>query len=137
MTTSDGISKKDWDKVESLALDIVNVSAVNNETEKLEKELLKLLNDLKNKYGRLPSIIATEADYVSNTIASLKLLKEAYISALEINDLKNISYIAGSITEYYSELNDDNKLDFWMTEFNKNLKNYSDDYLESILKDLT
>ncbi len=138
MTTSDGISSAEWERVEECAEAIVAASAKNLDCGLLVSNMLKLLNGLKDKYGRLPSILATEADYVEDQQIELSLLKEAYISACEIRDEKNIAYIAASLAEFYLESEVDiNKVEFWKTKLERALMVFDDSYLSSVLSDVT
>ena len=72
--TPDGISADDWDQVHELALAIVNAE---EEVEGADhrNRLLKYLRELRSKYGELPSILATEADYVLDECASTSDVK--------------------------------------------------------------
>ena len=138
MVTSDGISSADWSGVEECAEDIVAASANDLDCGLLMSNMHKQLNRLKSKYGRLPSILATEADYVEDQILELSLLKEAYISACEISDEKNIAFIAASLAEFYLEsVIDINKAEFWRAKLEDALVLFSDSYLSSVLSDVT
>jgi hypothetical protein len=69
--TSDGITRSDWDTVGDYAARIAN--AVCSQPEQmagaraLTRDLLDYLDCLERSYGRLPSMLATRADYVSST----------------------------------------------------------------------
>ena len=70
----------------------------------------------------------------TSTKLSLSLNNEAYISACEINDTKNMSIISASILETYLESNDESfKLKFWIRMLEDCIKFYSDNYLVEIL----
>lgn len=138
MATSDGISSADWSDVEQCAEDIVAASANDLDCHLLISNMHKLLNRLIVKYGRLPSILATEADYVEDQQLGLSLLKEAYISACEIRDEKNIAFIAGSLAEFYLEsVIDIDKAEFWRLKLKDALELFSDSYLSSVLSGVT
>jgi hypothetical protein len=66
MATPDGITTEDWDRVHDLALEVVNLSAEGDEagSDAAKIQLRELLDDLQEKYGPLPSLLATRADYV-------------------------------------------------------------------------
>lgn len=135
--TSDGISDADWSCVEESAEDIVAARMDGADHGLLVANMHSLLDRLKVKYGRLPSILATEADYVENSQYELSLLKEAYLSACEIGDTKNIAFIAASLSEYYLEgLIDIKKAGFWKIKLEKALEDFSDSYLSSVLADV-
>ncbi|WP_438864332.1 hypothetical protein [Neptunicella sp.] len=134
--TSDGISSKDWEGIEGLASFITELSAKDSSTELYDRKLIKRLDDLEEKYGRLPSILATKADYVCSSKESLILLKEAYVAALEISDVKNLSYVSSSIAEFYAEGFERQKLDFWIEKLQVHSLAYKDDYIEDSLEEL-
>lgn len=75
MPTSDGISSEDWDKVHELAVEIVNAGDAQSEVHR--SQLLIYLDQLEKKYGELPSILATRADYVAELKHKEALLKRA------------------------------------------------------------
>jgi hypothetical protein len=135
MMTSDGISSRDWDEVEKLSFSIAD--AIENESDSavLVEELFNKLDRLESKYGKLPSITATRADYIDCPSKQLSLLKEAYASSLEINDKKNMAYISASIAEFYME-NDvcPNKVQFWASVFLAYIETLSknDEYLSFV-----
>ena len=74
MGASDEIKTEDWDKVHELALLIANASLREEGNEKESAVvvshglalLLPYLDELTLKYGALPSILATRADYIDN-----------------------------------------------------------------------
>ena len=71
--TSDGISDADWDVVHALAVEIVNASE-SEAAVRTTAALLCHLDTLEQKYGALPSILATRADYVEDAGERLRLL---------------------------------------------------------------
>jgi hypothetical protein len=98
--TSDGISSEDWDRVHELALDIVNAS----DAERIQnvERLFAFLQGLTSKYGDLPSIVATQADYTDDPHASEQLLLRAFDLAIARNDQPNIREIALSLADLYA-----------------------------------
>lgn len=130
MSTSDGIKSTDWEIILEYTADVVNASAAGCDDTLLLNRLFKKLEVLEQMYGRLPSILATRADFLDDEKQSISLLKEAYVSACEINDLKNQTFISNSLTEAYLEdLIDLNLAKYWLNVFADDLKLYSDDYL--------
>lgn len=101
MTTPDGISTDDWDGVHSLAVEIVN--ADEDSAKKCRARLLKYLDGLEEKYGELPSILATRADYAKDSRVKERLLKRAYALACARSDAHNALYSAHSLAELYIE----------------------------------
>jgi hypothetical protein len=102
MGTTDGISTDDWDNVHGLAVDIVN--APDNEKTELRQRLFDYLELLEVKYGPLPSILATRADYLdSDDPAREEFLLRAHTSAESRGDVKNLVYVSHSLGELYLE----------------------------------
>ncbi len=118
MTTSDGIFDVDWDEIEKISFSIASAIEKGDNSTVLVEKLFNKLDFLEDKYGKLPSITATRADYTDCPLKQLSLLKEAYASSLEINDKKNMAYISASIAEFYME-NDayQDKVRFWASIF--------------------
>ncbi len=65
---SDGINKRDWDKVRAIACRIANSSMKDDKSSchLWKKDLMTCLDNLENKYGILPSLIATRGDFCDN-----------------------------------------------------------------------
>ncbi len=105
MPTSDGISDHDWSKVHSLALFIVKVSlSSNRHAHKVYKEkMLRCLMSLEKKYGQLPSILATRADYTVGNKQKETLFLRAYQLSQERKDFFNQAEIAHSLAVLYIE----------------------------------
>ena len=103
--TSDGITKSDWDKLRALAAQLANAACADDKVlyNRYREDLLEYLNQLKAKYGDLPSIIATQADYTNRVREKKRLLKRALRRAEEIDDLKNQILIAESLEEFHKE----------------------------------
>lgn len=98
MATSDGISTEDRDAVHDLALKIANAGA-EAETNVYTKHLLQYLDRLETKYGLLPSILATRADYVEDPAEAEALLRQAYMVAEAAHDTYSMDEIAESLKE--------------------------------------
>jgi hypothetical protein len=83
MATPDGITTEDWDRVHELALDVVNLSAEGDEaaSDAAKLQLRELVDDLQEKYGPLPSLLATRADYVERVEDREYWLTAAYEQA--------------------------------------------------------
>ena len=102
MATSDGIISEDWDVIHELAVDIVN--APDNEKPAYSKKLADYLDSLEHKYGPLPSILATRADYLpDDDPARGDLLLRAYQSAEASGDCQNQLLVAQSLAELHLE----------------------------------
>jgi hypothetical protein len=127
--TSDGINTEDWDRVKELACQIVNSSSAGNDraSSKYTKSLLAFLTELQKKYGELPSILATEADYMEDIPERLQLLKRAYALAEKLQDYRNQVLIASSIAEIYiEELADVKNATVWLDLLETNINNSQD-----------
>ncbi len=101
MATPDGIATDDWDRVHELAVDIVNANEAA--AKEYRDRLLEYLGTLEQKYGELPSILSTRADYVDDLKAKEALLIRAYIVAKNRSDYRNATYVAHSLAELYIE----------------------------------
>src|SRR5262245_14796224 len=101
MATTDGISTADWNRVTELAMEIwkhINDAAAE---ERCRRDLLNYLDALETKYGSLPSILATRADFSSSDAKREELLARAYALAVECRDRINALYIAHSLADMY------------------------------------
>lgn len=137
MVTSDGISDADWNIVRQCTEGIVQASSLGADDSLLISNLFSELRKLEAVYGRLPSILATEADFTEDICREQSLLKEAYASAYELSDYKNMTYVSASLAEFYIErMQNLKKAVFWQEALSGNLCNYSDEYVEEVLKDL-
>lgn len=102
MGTPDGISSSDWDLVHELAVKIFN-AVEEEEKANCRRFLLEHLNGLEAKYGPLPSILATRADFIENLDRREQLLRRAYSLAESRGDGRNALYLAHSLAELYVE----------------------------------
>jgi len=127
--TSDGISAKDWDRVKALAAKIATVVCSKKKAQAKEetKALLVLLDQLQKRYGELPSILATRADYVTSASESLSLLKKAYALAEKAGDTANLTYITSSLAELYVvDRHDKKNGKLWLAKLRSCLKMHFD-----------
>ena len=124
--TSDGISEKDWDKVQKLAENLVDANY--KEDENFQKETLenifKYLEKLEEKYGQKPSIISTKADFLfDDNDKRIELYKNAYYLAKKINDNYNKVEISDSLTDLYIEVIGSYKdAKYWFNILSKEMK---------------
>jgi hypothetical protein len=96
VSTSDGIKAKDWGPLHSLVLEQVNTKDLRRK-EQCRLKILVHLDRLEKKYGTLPSILATRADYVHDEVLAEQLLRKAYDQAVERRDLQNAVLVADSM----------------------------------------
>jgi hypothetical protein len=94
--TSDGINDEDWQRIRELAVDVVNASASGNDDVERSR-LFEALDALERNYGRLPSIVATRADFVESPPEAVSLLTEAFALATAMDDAANEMHIADSL----------------------------------------
>lgn len=137
--TSDGISTKDWDRVKERAAKIATAvcSDKTAQAKKETKALLALLDHLQERYGELPSILATRADYVANRSESLRLLKKAYALADKAKDKANLTYIASSLAELYAvDRRDKKNGKFWLAKLRTGLRKHFDEQEFNVYKTL-
>jgi hypothetical protein len=107
--TPDGINKRDWDKVTAIARQVFDARTKkeNPVDRRWRKDLLACLDQLETKYGRLPSIVATRADFCDNARLSVKLWKEAYSLALARGDKRNLTLISSSLAGFMIDHKED------------------------------
>lgn len=127
MATSDGIDAHDWAEVLELAAEVVNHADSPQEAWS-RRRLMRALDELERRYGRLPSILSTRADFSVDVAFSLSLLKEAYASAGEMSDFKNKVFISASLAELYLDtFSDRERARYWVEMLGEDLGNYADD----------
>jgi hypothetical protein len=125
--TPDGIRDEDWDRVHELAVEIVNAGDAEKCDEQ-KAQLLECLDRLEEKYGPLPSILATRADYVKEPEESRELLERAYAPALEKHDRLNVLYVASSLARLHIErLRNVTEGVKWLAAFKEALKYAGDE----------
>lgn len=128
MATSDGISDSDWESIMSSAEAVADLTGRDLDAGFARRKLIIELEKLEQKYGRLPSILSTRADYIDDSKNKLSLLKEAYATADETLDFKNKVFISSSIIELYLELPEKKALaQHWLEKFKQDLDNYAED----------
>jgi len=103
--TSEGITDADWDRVHELAVAIVNASAREEEAARVRARatLFTLLDQLDDKYGPKPSLLATRADYLESHEHREWLWRAAYTEALRLDDHTNQLLVAHSLAEFFIE----------------------------------
>lgn len=107
--TSDGVSDADWEVVSKLAREVVESVECTEDCQSAEQRLLRFLDELEQKYGKRPSILATRADYVDGVRERVTLLEEAYELARAMNDSLNRTLSASSLAQLFIEEIEDHK----------------------------
>jgi hypothetical protein len=137
MPTSDGVTDADWDVIMTLAENVVHQTGLDLDPSLAKKRISLALNKLENKYGRLPSILSTKADYVDDFGERLSLLKEGYVTADEILDIKNKVFISSSIAELYIEVKNKQLAKYWIAKMKADLEGFpGDEYFQNLYLEL-
>ncbi len=85
-----------------LAVAIVNAEEDSPEENSYRTQLLNYLDELTGKYGELPSLLATRADYIDDPIETERLLLRASELAAHIGDTRNVCEVALSLADLYA-----------------------------------
>jgi hypothetical protein len=141
--TSDGISREDWAHVHQCAVDIANAALADDDgaSQVRTRDLLRVLERLEHRYGALPSILATRADYIEDVPSRLTLYEAACDAASEHGDARNLVWIASSLAELYvDELREPLRGGQWLERLESHLANHDDpderDVLERLRADV-
>jgi hypothetical protein len=127
------IPEKDWNKVHSLAVDLVNSNVVRHEKILLEK-LKVLLVKLSIKYGSNPNILGVWADFEDDQLVKELLYHLAYKEAKKLKDFKNCVLLSSSLTEFYHSKKNQAEFKKWCLILRQVLKYYPDSYEEENLR---
>lgn len=121
--TSDGIDDEDWERVQDAALTYVHATADESDDGNAElRAIVHVLDELELKYGRLPSLLATRADYVDDVDSRIALLEEAFELAQARQDYRNVIETADSLaTTYIRQLDDSVMGRTWLTALERHL----------------
>lgn len=114
--TPDCIATRDWDRVHEAALELANAS--ESEMREAERRMSVLLDELEQRYGRLPGVLATRADYLEDEQAREVLYLEAFERALSSDDRANLLLISHSLAQLYiGTLKDVKRGRRWLAEY--------------------
>lgn len=128
--TPDGILKCDWNQLQELVTDYVNdeLGSDASEEESIRSSILNYIDMLLSKYGKLPSLLATRADYVRTDREAVQLLEEAYQISENLGDCRNKTFISSSLAEsYYTKIKDAEKGVYWTDKLSVDLEFYYDE----------
>lgn len=134
--TPDGISTDDWDRVQELAVGVVNLSGQEQyeASDEAARELLEVLDELQERYGPLPSVLATRADYVTSSADREYWLLAAYREAENRKDRRNQTWISHSLAVHYVEGAEDEAEGLrWLTILESALQEFRDEEAEEDL----
>jgi hypothetical protein len=125
--TSDGISDDNWGIVRELAVAIFN-AGTDEQRARSTSQILAFLDELEARYGSLPSILATRADFVEDAVIKESLLTDGYAIAEGLGDKTNASHIAHSLAALYvDETPDFVKGEKWLGRLRTHLEESHDD----------
>ncbi|HEY5892303.1 MAG TPA: hypothetical protein VIT91_03640 [Chthoniobacterales bacterium] len=93
------IAKPDWDRVHQAACDIVNAYTMGDEIlgQSKRERLFDVLDELEEKYGEHPSIIATRGDFSENRDEAMACFQKALKLARFYGDKEEEAGILDSI----------------------------------------
>jgi len=99
--TPDGIPTCEWDRVHELAVEVANASMQDDAVleDAKREEMLSWLRELRVRYGDLPSILGTLADYLDDDVERYDLYARGVAEARRLGDGKNLTILLGSILE--------------------------------------
>jgi hypothetical protein len=94
------------------------------------RRLFAYLEGLEAKYGSLPSIVATRADFSEDPHESERLLRRAYELAEMRGDARNELYVSHSLAKLYvQDLRDPASARSWLETLRRHLLQVEDSYL--------
>ena len=99
---SNRLARSDWEKLTKLSTKIADAAIVECDepvAEKYIEDLLVLIESLLQQYGKLPSLLATKADFIHDDQMKVSLYEEAYTIAEKSDDFINMRMILDSISE--------------------------------------
>jgi hypothetical protein len=90
---------------------------------------LDYLDELENKYGVRPSILATRDDFMVDDVPKrLDLFKRAYVLATEAGDGRNQLHVAASLAELYiEELRDIDASSMWLARAKEHMERFGNE----------
>lgn len=96
------IEKSDWNRVHELACDIVNASSIDDQilVDTIRESLFSVLEELEEKYGEHPSIIATRGDFSESGDEAMVHFQKALKLARFYNDKEEEAEILDSIENF-------------------------------------
>jgi len=135
--TPDRVPSADWDLIHELAVEIANADKEEEEA-RYRARLLEYLEVLERKYGAIPSILATRADYVDDINTRRNLLQQAFRAARDRSDHHNELLIASSLSQLEIEISKDIvEGEKWLKAFEEALGGHEDEFEKWEFKRLT
>ncbi len=128
MPTSDGITDADWDVLKDIAWEMFHALQQDCDDSLLRQRLFVTLDRFERKYGRLPSLLITRADFTEDDDLPERLLKEAFVTAEELGDVEGQVSAIDSLARHYLSINREASLiNFWLDRMEKLLEDLDDD----------
>ena len=91
------VSREDWERVIEKACDIANGPDDDPMYDAHLESMMRLLDELENRYGAQSRILATRADYSQSASDRRALYEQALVLARQANDVDEIEEIMDSI----------------------------------------
>jgi hypothetical protein len=129
MPTPDGIGSEDWQVLFELAVELYNALEDSDEERTCRARLLSYLDQLEAKYGVLPSLLETRADFVEEPHTKESLLLRAHALAQNRKEWANALSIAHSLAELYlDEIRNHAEARVWLGYLKQHLSTVRDPY---------
>jgi hypothetical protein len=127
MVTTDGITTDDWARVKACAVELLHALDSDQEVE-CRFHLLQCLNELETKYGALPSLVATRADFIEESNKNEAFLLRAYALARALGDRGSALQVAHSLASLYiDDLTKCIEASRWLLRLNKHIIEQQDE----------
>ena len=134
-----GITKNEHEVLIELICDIVNDSDDDQfyENPECTNNLLNELDRLDSKYGEMPMLISTRADFTDDVKIQIKLYKKAIQLALKSGDISTLVMAAESLVEIYvSDYPNSREALEWFDKLKIYNNGYGDKYIISTYPEL-
>jgi hypothetical protein len=116
--TPDGIPGHEWDRVHEFAVEVANASMQGDVvlSEAKTQEMICYLRELQVRYGDLPSVLGTLADYTDDDVERYDLYARGIAEAQRLGDCKSLKILLESILEL--DCLDGGQREFWQAQLN-------------------
>ncbi len=135
------VTREDWDQVHQLACDLLNAYEIGeDESDEIRERLLKKLDELQERYGPIPQILSTRADYTGDHEIAIRLLEQALETETGADRVHTVDSLAWRYVEVLETCRSISlvalKLRTLLQEFRQLLKEHPDEYYATQLKEL-
>jgi hypothetical protein len=122
------VSNDDWDVAHDLALEVANATS-EEDAAVWRQRLLSFLDTLETRYGPLPRLLSTRADYTRHDDPEKEsLLLRAYAAAQVALDVVTLVYASHSLSKIYVEKQQEGEADRWIALLGLHLADFGDSY---------